>query len=92
MDFTGICSRGICVMLGVKSKVIKVIINCHLIKDGLIWTNEAPLEHLLLTIRILDWVAHVEELTIIGNISIVTISSTITRELVHDVLSDGVSI
>ena len=79
-------------MLVMESRVIIAIINSHLIKDGLIWTNEAPLEHLLLTIRILDWVAHVEELTIIGNISIVTISPTITRELVHNVVSDGVSI
>ena len=63
-----------------------------LIKDGLVGTDETPLQHLLLPIRIGHGVADMEQLTVIGNICIVTIGTTIAGELVHNVLSDGVGV
>ena len=55
----------------------------YLIEDGLVWADEAPLEHLLLTIRILDWVADMEYLAFVRYISIITVGSSFTGKLVH---------
>ena len=73
-------------------KINPMRLSCYLIKDGLIWTDEAPLEHFSLAIRIDDGVTDMEQLTVVGHISIVSIHSSFTGELVHNVLSDGVSI
>ena len=64
----------------------------YLVEDGLVGTNEAPLEHLLLTVRVLDRVAHVEQLAVVSHVSVVTVGSPVTGELVHDVLADGVGV
>ena len=62
----------------------------HLIKNSLVRTNEAPLEHLLLTIRISHRVADMEQLAVIRYISIVTIGATIASKLVHNILTNRV--
>ena len=58
----------------------------------MIGTDEAPFEHLSLTIGIEDGVADMEQLTVVGNISVVSIHPALARELVHNVLADGVGI
>jgi hypothetical protein len=58
----------------------------HLVEDGLVRTDEAPLEHLLLTIRVLDGVADMEDLAVVGYIRIVTILLPLTAELIHYLL------
>ena len=64
----------------------------HLIEDGLVGTDEAPLEHLLLAVRILDGIADMEQLAVIGHVSVVTVGPALAGELVHDVLPDGVGV
>ena len=64
----------------------------HLIEDGLVGTDEAPLEHFLLAVRILDGIADMEQLAVIGHVGIVTVGPALTGELVHDVLPDGVGV
>ena len=66
--------------------------SAHLIEDGLVGTDEAPLEHFLLAVRILDGIADMEQLTVIGHVSVVTVGPALTGELVHDVLVDGVGV
>ena len=63
-----------------------------LIKYCLVGTDEAPLEHFLLAVRILDRVADVEQLTVVGHVSVVTVGPALTGELVDDVLPDGVGV
>jgi len=58
----------------------------HLVKDGLVWADEAPLEHLLLAVRILDGVADVEDLAVVGHVRVVAVPLTLATELVHYVL------
>ena len=65
---------------------------CDLVEDGLVGADEAPFEHLLLAVRILDRVAHVEQLTVVGHVSVVTVGPALTGELVDDVLPDGVGV
>jgi hypothetical protein len=62
----------------------------HLIEDSLVRTDEAPLEHLLLTIRVLDRVADVEDLAVVGYIRIVTILLPLTAELIHYLLPEKI--
>ena len=64
----------------------------HLIEDGLVGTDEAPLEHFLLAVRILDGVADMEQLAVISHVSVVAVRSAVAGELVHDVLPDGVGV
>ena len=64
--------------------------NYNLVEDGLVRTDEAPLKHFLLSVRILDGVADVEQLAVIGHVSIVAVGPAVTGELVHNVLPDGV--
>ena len=66
--------------------------DAYLIKYRLVGADEAPLDHLLLTIRIQDRITDVEQLTVIGHISIVAIHSSITTEFINNVLSDAISI
>ena len=64
----------------------------HLVEDGLVGTDEAPLEHFLLAVRILDGVADMEQLAVISHVGVVTVGPALTGELVHDVLPDGVGV
>ena len=64
----------------------------YLVEDGLVWTDKAPLEHFLLAVRILDGVADMEQLAVIGHVGVVTVGPALTGELVHDVLPDGVGV
>ena len=64
----------------------------YLVEDGLVWTDKAPLEHFLLAVRVLDRVADVEQLTVVGHVSVVAVGPAVTGELVHDVLPDGVGV
>jgi hypothetical protein len=58
----------------------------YLVKNGSIWANEAPFEHLLFAIGISDWVTNVENLALISHVSIVTVRPCITCKLVNYVL------
>ena len=62
----------------------------YLVEDGLVWTDKAPLEHFLLAVRVLDRVPDVEQLTVVGHVSVVAVGATLAGELVHNVLADGV--
>lgn len=62
----------------------------YLVEDGLVWTDKAPLEHFLLAVRVLDRVADVEQLTVVGHVSVVAVGATLAGELVDNVLADGV--
>lgn len=65
----------------------EIHVDVYLVEDGLVWADEAPLEHLLLPVRVLDRVADVEDLAVVGDISVVTVRSAVTGELVHYVFS-----
>jgi hypothetical protein len=54
----------------------------------LVWTDEAPLEHLLLAVWVLDWVADVEDLAIVGHVSVVAVPLALAAEFVHYLLAD----
>jgi hypothetical protein len=60
-----------------------------LIKDGLCRANEAPIEHLLFTIGIGDGVANMENLAFIGDISVVSVGSSVARKLIDKIVSNG---
>ena len=62
----------------------------YLVEDGLVWTDKAPLEHFLLAVRVLDRVADVEQLTVVGHVSVVAVGATLAGELVDNVLADGI--
>lgn len=55
----------------------------QLVENSLVGADEAPLEHLLLTVGILYWVTNMENLAFIGNISIVTIATSLTGKFIH---------
>ena len=44
-----------------------------LVEDGLVRADEAPLEHLLLAVRVGHGVADVEELAVVGHVCVVAV-------------------
>ena len=52
----------------------------HLIEDGLVGTDEAPLEHFLLAVRILDGIADMEQLAVIGHVRVVAVPGHVAGE------------
>ena len=64
-------------------KAVLMQLCTYLVKNGSIWANEAPFEHLLFAIGISDWITNVENLALISHVSIVTVRPCITCELVN---------
>jgi len=60
----------------------------RLVEDGLVWAEEAPLEHLLLAVGVRHRVADVEHLAIIVYICVVAVAQTVTSKCVNQVLPD----
>ena len=52
----------------------------------MVWADEGPLEHLLLSVRVLDRVADVEDLAVVGHVRIVSVPLALACEFVHYVL------
>ena len=46
---------------------------CDLVKYCLVGADEAPLDHLLLPVRVEDGVAHVEQLALVGHVRVVAV-------------------
>lgn len=56
-----------------------------LVEDGLLWTDEGPLVHLLCAVREGGWKTDVEDLAVVVGVSVVSICLSSTRKRVYNV-------
>ena len=57
----------------------------YLVKNGSIWADETPLEHLFGAIGVHDRVTNMENLALVGYVSIITIGPCITSKFINNV-------
>ena len=56
------------------------VLYCDLVKYCLVRADEAPLDHLLLPVRVEDGVAHVEQLALVGHVRVVAVPGHVSGQ------------
>ena len=56
------------------------VLYCDLVEYCLVGADEAPLDHLLLPVRVEDGVAHVEQLALVGHVRVVAVPGHVSGQ------------